>query len=107
MESAAEATLPKKSKNKHTHEIWRNDKDLNLPVDKQKELVTGSSEHKLITKIIKKRIRILRNETTEKEANEINEYASRRQVEELYRTFNQIIPHSKSINRKRNANTAN
>ena len=87
LESAAEATLPKKSKNKHTHEIWRNDKDLNLLVDKRKELVTGSSEHKLITKIIKKRVRILRNETTEKEANEINEYASRRQVEELYRTF--------------------
>ena len=40
-----------------------------------------------LTRLIKKRVNILRNNKFAKEASEINEFASRRKVEELYRSF--------------------
>ena len=44
-------------------------------------------EHKNITKMIKKQVKHLRNEKISNEAKELNEFANRRKVEELYRSF--------------------
>ena len=38
--------------------------------------------------MLTKRVKFLRNEKIANEAKEVNEYANRRQVEELYRSFN-------------------
>ena len=46
-----------------------------------------SFEYKSITKQINKRVRRLRNEKLSNEAKKINEFATRREVEELYHAF--------------------
>ena len=46
-----------------------------------------SSQHKTLKKSIKKRVRHLRNEKINNEAKQINGYATRRQIEQLYSAF--------------------
>ena len=60
-----------------------------------------SLEHKIISKKIKKRVGYLRNEKLRIEAEEINYYASKRQVEELYRTIKADSSTFKNTRQKR------
>ena len=55
-----------------------------LRASRQRKL---SNEYKNLTKSIKKRVKKLRNENIRKEADEINSYATKRQIEALYRSF--------------------
>ena len=49
LESAAQSTLPKKTKNEPSNEIWENDESLNLLLKQIKDLAKGDGEHKRVT----------------------------------------------------------
>ena len=57
--------------------------ELNSLLDDRKNHNIGSQSHKDITKKIKKRVKKLRNEKLAREADEINNFANKRQIEEL------------------------
>ena len=86
LKTSAETTLPKKKASK-TNEIWKHDTILNELLEARKEKENSSDEYKSLTKNIKKRVKYLRNEKIANEAKMINGFASRRQVEDLYRSF--------------------
>ena len=46
---------------------------------------TGTMHYKELTKRIKKRVKYVRNQRLQKEADEINEYANRRKIEDMFR----------------------
>ena len=87
LDLTASETLPKKSKSKSSRELWKDDTVLNDLLKKRTQSDIQSLEHKIISKKIKKRVGYLRNVKLRIEAEEINYYASKRQVEELYRTI--------------------
>ena len=86
LKKAAESTLPKLSK-KRVKEVWKDDKVLN-DLLKQREIVLPNCEqHISLTKEIKKRVSQLRNEKVAKEVEELNDYANKKQIENLFRSF--------------------
>ena len=85
LSSAATVTLPKTSGPSTNHELWKNDELLNQLLNDRSSMTMGSPEYKRITKKIKQRIGMLRNDKLRKEAEEINEYANLRQIEDLFR----------------------
>ena len=87
LDSTASETLPKKSKSKSSRELWKDDTVLNDLLKRRTQSDIQSLEHKIISKKIKKPVGYLRNEKLRIEAEEINYYVSKRQVEELYRTI--------------------
>ena len=87
LDSTASETLPKKSKSKSSCELWKDDTVLNDLLKRRTQSDIQSLEHKIISKKIKKGVEYLRNEKLRIEAEEINYYASKRQVEEVYRTI--------------------
>ena len=87
MQTAAETTLPKLKHKNNNKQIWKNDTQLNDLLNQRDHLVRSSDAFKLCTKEIKKRVKFLNNEKATKEANSINEYATRRKVDELFRQF--------------------
>ena len=87
LSAAAESTIPVKKVTRNVKELWRDDVLLNSLLDRRKTVVKTSSEHKLITKQIKARVNRLRNEKLEQEAREINSFATKKEVENLYRSF--------------------
>jgi len=68
-----------KSKKK---EIWKEDYELNTLLD-QRRNSNSEHEHKDITRKIKKRVKYIRNQIYEQEAKEINEYASKRDIQDF------------------------
>ena len=87
LQDAASATLTNKNKNKGTDEIWKNDKTINSILETRKIFSHDSPAYKSLTKILKTRVNKLKNEKLAKEALDINQYTSQRQVEHLYRSF--------------------
>ena len=83
--SVAMELLPPKSKKTTDRQLWKNDEELNQLIEERANLHIGSQQYKNITKNIKKRVNWLRNEELRIEAEEINEYANNRQIEELFR----------------------
>ena len=71
---------------------------INALINERQTYSRDSAEYKTATKQIKKRVRFLRNEKLTNEANEINEHASRREVEELYRRMKSSDSAFKSVN---------
>ena len=86
LNTAAESSLPKITKKK-TKEIWKDDGVLNELLKQRDDIPRGSDEYKILTKKIKKRVNNLKNEKCAKEADELNEYANKKQIEDLYRSF--------------------
>ena len=84
--TAASEVLPNKSKKK-TNQIWKDDGDLNKLLDERAKTDNGTNDYKKLTKLIKSRIRKLRNEKMRNEASELNEFATKREIEALYKTF--------------------
>ena len=70
-----------------TKEIWKEDCILNELLKERNDIPRGSDAYKILTKKIKKQVNQLRNEKCAKEAEEINEYADKKQIEDLYRSF--------------------
>ena len=87
LKNAASSVLPEKSKKIYTGEIWKDDEFLNNLLKQRAAFSRGTNEYKSFTNKIKKRVRDLRNIKYRQEANQINEYANRKQVEKLYRSM--------------------
>ena len=86
LNQAAENALPKKTKFK-TSEIWKEDDELNRLILERNALTKFSDEYKDVTKNIKKRIKKLKNAIIKQEAEDINNFSSKRELEELFRKF--------------------
>lgn len=82
----ANSTLPQKYA-RMAREIWKEDAELNRILTERAKMERGSAQYKVISKCVKKRVRQLRNQKLKAEAEEINQYASKRQIENLFRTF--------------------
>ena len=87
LQNAASTTLKNKVVNKGNNEIWKNDTIINSLLGTRKVFPHGSSAYRLLTKKLKARVNKLKNEKLAKEALDINQYASKKQVEHLYRSF--------------------
>ena len=85
LKAVGETTLPSKNPKKGTNEIWKNDKEFNDLLNCRKNHRVDTDEYKQTTKKLKKRIKFLRNKKLADEANEINEHANRRDIENLYK----------------------
>ena len=96
LESAAKKTLKILKKPCTTNELWKNDTLLNSLLAERKNLIRNSDEYKRISKEIKNRVNQLRNEKLANEAAKINQYATQREVEQLYRSFKDINPSFKT-----------
>ena len=82
----AEDVIPKMAKTK-IRQTWRDDDVFNSLLQARSNCTKGSVEWKRATKLIKARVRKLRNEKLALEAKEINIRASQRKIEELFRCF--------------------
>ena len=87
LKEAADECLPKKSTKEKDNEIWKNDEMLNVLLSERSGYSVRSAEYKAVTKKIKKRVSQLRNIKMQAEANEINTYATKREVEDLFKNF--------------------
>ena len=86
LNTAAESTLPNLSKKK-VKEMWKDDEVLNNLLKQRETILPNCEQHKSLTKEIKKRVSHLRNEKVAKEVDELNDYANKRQIENLFRSF--------------------
>ena len=66
--------------NKGNDEIWKNDTVINSLLGTRKVFPHGSSAYRLLTKKLKARVNKLKNEKLAKEALDINQYESKKQV---------------------------
>ena len=87
LSSAANNVLPEKPKTEKECELWKNDSLLNKLLAERAKAPSESSSYSIVTKMIKKRVSWLRNEKLREEAEEINEHASKREIEELFRSM--------------------
>ena len=101
LRTVGEATLPTKNLKKGTNEIWKNDTEFNDLLQSRKNHKMGTDEHKQLTKKLKKRIKFLRNKKLSDEANEINEHANRRDIENLYKCMKASDDTFDDISRRR------
>ena len=85
LKNAGEKTLSNKRKKRKVNEIWRDDEEFNHILKERRKFQTNSEDYKQLTKNLKKRVNSLRNKKLSDEANEINDHATRRDVENLYR----------------------
>lgn len=84
---ASETTLPKKEKRQTVREIWKNDEEFNNLLQLRSTQNKNTADYNETTKKIKKRVRYLRNMKMAAEAQEIEQFATRKQIDQLYRTF--------------------
>ena len=86
LNASAKMSLPPKIR-KTTREIWKDDSELNQILQERSKWLRNTEQHKQLTKQIKKRVIFLRNQKLKSEADEINQFANKRQIENLFRTF--------------------
>ena len=83
--STAAETLPQKEKGFESKEDFKDDECFNILLEERSNLTKDTQEYKKTTKKIKKRVKFLRNERLRCEAETINQHATRREIEELFR----------------------
>ena len=86
LKQAAQISIPERSK-KCTHEIWKHDEILNQYLEERSMHHRDTNTYKEMSKKIKKRVQCLRNQKLQKEAKELNQFANKREIENLFRTF--------------------
>ena len=86
LNQAAKDTVPR-SPAKITREIWKNDTELNSALRERTKFERNSDSYKELSKKIKKRVQILRNQKLKKEADELNSFANKRQLDSLFKAF--------------------
>ena len=86
LKQAAQNSIPQKA-SKTAREIWKCDEELNLALQERSQLQRDSIAYKEASQKIKKRVRFLRNQKLEIEADELNQYANKRQIENLFKAF--------------------
>ena len=72
---------------KTTRELWKCDDELNTALQERAKLQRNTDEYKEVTRRIKKRVMFLRNRKLQREADELNQYANKRQVDNLFKAF--------------------
>ena len=87
VEEAANETLPPATKINCEKELWKDDESLNLLLAQRSNTQKTDGAYKHISRKIKKRVQQLRNLKMQREADEINEFATKRQVEELFKSI--------------------
>ena len=85
--TAAKESIKVTKKQCTNNELWKNDALMNKLLVERKPLTRNSFDYKRITKEIKTRVNQLRNEKLANEATKINEYATQKEVEQLYKSF--------------------
>ena len=85
LSTTAAEILPKIPKQLQNNESFKNDEQLNILLETRSSLPKGTFAYKKATKSIKKRVHYLRNQKLRQEAESINQHATRRQTEELFR----------------------
>ena len=68
-------------------QVWKEDQELNKLLEERGLTEKASNAHKKLTKSIKSRIRKLRNDKMRAEAEEINKFATKREIERLFKSF--------------------
>ena len=68
-------------------EIWKDDQEFNQLLSQHGNFLKHDAEYKAIIKAVKEHIKQLRNEKLRQESDEMNENASWRQVEQLYKNM--------------------
>ena len=86
LKNAAKDVLPQKVK-RNVKQVWKDDSVLNDLLERKALCNRKSIEHKQLCKQVKSRIRKIRNDKVSAEANELNTYASKREIETLYKAF--------------------
>ena len=86
LKNAAKDVLPQKVK-RNVKQVWKDDSVLNDLLERKALCNRKSIEHKQLCKKVKSRIRKIRNDKVSAEANELNTYASKREIETLYKAF--------------------
>ena len=81
----ANTVLPNLKRGNAHDQVWKKDAVLNELLNQRMDSTTGSERHKELTKQIKKRVKHLRNERLKREADEMNDYANRRKIEQLFK----------------------
>ena len=96
--TAAE-TLPVMRKNANMKRNFTNDEHLNELLEMRSGQVRGTDTYKLSTKKIKKHVKYIKNQRLRQEAEQINQHATRRETEELFRTMKDVSSSFKPIKR--------
>ena len=86
LKTAAHEVLPNKNKIS-IRQVWKDDQDLNKLLEERSKTEKASIAYKKVTKSIKSRIRKLKNEKLRAEAEELNNYAEKREIERLFKSF--------------------
>ena len=106
LSEAASLELKSVTRRKCT-ETWKNDDKLNAFLKERQSIEQKSETYKALTKKIKTRVKFLRNERLSLEANAINENATRRDVEELYRRMKSCDSAFRTINQSKKCDPSN
>ena len=67
------------------------------------KITTNTQDYKNLTKLIKKRVKDLRNQRLKDEADAINEFANKRKIEKLFKKSKWIILLSKTYTMTKDA----
>ena len=87
LKKAEDLTVPRIKKNRTSNEIWREDKEINEILESRKEVQVKSDDYKSLTKKLRKRVNLLRNQKLATEAEEIDNYASQRDIINLFKSM--------------------
>ena len=87
LKKAGDLTIPKVQKTKTAHEIWKEDIEINQILASRKGIQIKSTEYRNLTKKLKKRVNHLRNEKLAKEAEEIDKFATQRDIVNLFKSM--------------------
>lgn len=104
LNSSAKQCLKRSGSRNNSKDIWKDDIEFNNLISQRQNLHKDDIAYKKLTKAIKKRTTHLRNEKLQREAENINEYASRKQVEDLYRNMKIGNTSFKKLHRKSRCN---
>ena len=97
--NAASEVLPNNTR-KNIRQLWKDDQSLNRLLEERAITVKDSADYNRMTKFIKSRIRKLKNEKMRIEAEELNSFATKREIEALYKSFKEDGSTFKDIKKK-------
>ena len=100
LKTAASEVLPNKTKT-CIRQVWKDDQDLNSLLEERALTEKASIAYKKLTKSIKSRIMKLRNDKMRSEAEEINNFATKREIERLFKSFKMMVLRLETLKREK------
>ena len=101
LSNAAAETLPNINK-KNINQLWKDDSVLNKLLDDRAKTIKDSIQYVKVSRRIKSRIRKLKNEKLRLEADELNSFATKKEIEALYKSFKSEGSTFREMKRKNN-----